>query len=146
MISQLRINAPVVHSKLNPSPRQPEQLERAPGDSVSLGLEPGIIRKGAAFLAASAAAELTAALCFVGGALYSATILGPIVAGIVKADTGPRSVEEAVFLSSTGVVPSALMEGPSILGSIGKEFAAPLLWGFEGGKEAFCGVYGYLTQ
>jgi len=125
--------------------------EQAPSDGVSLSgaapaaAEPGLGRKALAFMAASVAAPLAGLAGYLGGVLYAGTIVGPIAIGINNSGEHPGSLEELAWRAEQPAAAEVLMGTGSMLGSIAKEFCAPVTWAWQAGRAGFEETYGFIA-
>lgn len=121
------------------------QQTQEPTDQVTLSSsQPSMVRKAAAFVAATVGSALATGLCAAAGALYVGTVLGPVIVGASKADVGPKSLEEAVW-QHQNPMGSMINGSGSLFGSVLRETTAPLTWGMDGGRAAFRSIYQGLT-
>lgn len=95
-------------------------------------------------LARTALGMTCSVLGVVGGALYSATVLGPLVTAAARSAPKTPSLEEAVFRGQMSPLGQMAMgsgdlaeSGTSFAGNFVKEMAAPITWGYEAFREGY---------
>ena len=130
-------------------PAAPASAEPSPSESVTLSgspaEEPSSGRKALAYTAAAFAGPLAGLFGYLGGVLYAGSVIAPIAVGICKSGEEPGSLEELAWRSAQPAGAEVLMGTGSMLGSIGKEFLAPVTWAFEAGKAGFEETYGLIA-
>ena len=124
-------------------PKNPDSVEISTKELL-VDLGKSAVKELPKTLARTAMGATASVLGVVGGALYSATLLGPLVTASAKSAPKTPSLEEAVFrgqmspLGQMAMGSGDLMEsGSSFVGNFMKEMAAPITWSYGAFQEGY---------